>query len=185
MYCTLCLSFCSFGYDFYAFGTSSRWMISQPSLPCPINNIINNFSRTFWPPTIPCISSPDVPVSNCGVRSPNCVYTQQLGDWIPQLRGPILPERGIRLGGFDPAIGSIPLSFTLAVLQTSIPLADFDPPRIPLFGSSVNGVTERDRCRQINRQTDGEPESKRQTVKQRGTATDKHQNWVKPRPHWT
>ena len=98
------------------------------------------FSRTFWLPTIHCISLPDVAVSNCGVRSPNCVYTQQLGDWIPQLRGPILPERGIQLGGFDPANGSIHLAFTLAVKQTSIHLADFDPPRIPLAGSSVNAV---------------------------------------------
>ena len=57
-----------------------------------------------------------------------------------KLRGPI-PQLCLHsTGGFNPAIGSIPLLFTLAVLQTSIPLADFDPPRIPLFGSSVNGV---------------------------------------------
>ena len=122
MYCTLCLSFCSFGYDFFAFGTSSRWMISQPSLPCPINNIINNFSRTFWPPTIPCISSPDVPVSNCGVRSPNCVYTQQLGGSDPAIAGSDPSRKG------DSARGVRPRNWLDPPFVYTCGFADFDPP---------------------------------------------------------
>ena len=90
--------------------------------PMPKKQHHKQLFADFWPPTIPCISSPDVPVSNCGVRSPNCVYTQQLGGSDPAIAGSDPSRKG------DSARGVRPRNWLDPPFVYTCGFADFDSP---------------------------------------------------------